>query len=165
MNASVIDAFEFCRLKERREGNFVVTNMHRLAEDTLDKSGTIHWSLQGGSNCLEHPTLKLSVSGTVQLMCQRCLKPFSFDIDSESTLVLAEDEESVDAIDALVADDTVDVIAGSKSLNIAQLIEDEALLALPLSPKHSVCPDQAKKDISESERKTSPFAILKSVKK
>lgn len=165
MNVLVIDAFEFCRLKERREGDFAVADMHRLAKDTLDKSGTIHWAVQGGSNHLGHPTLTLSVSGAVQLMCQRCLQPFGFDIDSVSTLVLAEDEEGIDEIEALLADDTVDVIVGSRSQNVVELIEDEALLALPLSPRHEVCPDQARMGAAEGAQKVSPFAVLKGVKK
>ncbi len=164
MNAFVIDAFEFCRLKERRGGELSVADFARLSDETADKSGFISWSLHGGSNDMGYLQLTLSVSGTVKLMCQRCLTSFVFQIASESTLILAEDEASVDGIDALVDDDMVDVIVGSRTMNLLELVEDEVLLALPLSPKHDVCPDQGVHDTSQDKQKVSPFAVLKNIK-
>lgn len=165
MSAFVIDAFEFCRLKERLEGDVAVADLARLAEDTVDRSGLVHWSLQGESDSNGHPQLMLSVSGSVRLLCQRCLTPFAFGIASETALILAKDENSVDEIDALLADDTIDVIVGSRAMDIIALIEDEALLALPLSPRHDVCPDQSMVSEHQEAKKDSPFAILKNIKK
>ncbi len=164
MNAFVIDAFEFCRLQERREGESAVSELERLAQETANKSGSIRWSLQGGVDKFEYAQLTLSVSGTVQLMCQRCMTPFAFDIASVSRLVVARDEENADEIDEMLADDTIDVIVGSKLLNFVELIEDEALLAIPQSPKHEVCPDQVTLDALASVKKPSPFAVLKDLK-
>lgn len=164
MNAFLIDAFEYSRLKEHREGDIAVLNLARFSEDLADKSGSIHWSLQGGTDTIEHPQLKLSVFGEVRLMCQRCLHPFAFDIASESVLILAKDEARADEIDALLNDDAIDVIVGSKTLNVIELIEDEALLTIPLSPKHVVCPDQATLDVLKGAKKPSPFAMLKEIK-
>jgi uncharacterized protein len=166
MSAFVIDAFEFCRLKERREGETAVAELPRLAGESVDQFGSIRWSLQGGSDRLGHPQMNLSVSGSVQLMCQRCLAPIVFDIVSESVLVLADDEPSADAIEALLDDDAIEVIVGSRTFNFADLIEDEALLALPPSPKHEVCPDKLMPDTSgDAEKKVSPFAVLKNLKR
>ncbi len=84
-----------------------------------------------------------------------------FDIASESALILAKDEANADEIEAMLEDDSIDVIVGQKALEILALIEDEALLAIPLSAKHDVCPDQASLDAIMSTKKDSPFAILK----
>ncbi|MDB5763491.1 MAG: hypothetical protein JWQ21_2486 [Herminiimonas sp.] len=165
MNAFVIDGFEFCRLKERREGEIAVSDFARLVEELGNKSGTLQWSLQGGADKLDHPQLTLSVSGVVQLRCQRCLAPFAFTIASESILILAKDEASADEIDDLLADDTIDVIVGSRSLDVIGLIEDEALLALPISPKHATCLDQATADALNNTKADSPFSVLKNLKK
>ncbi len=164
MNAFVIDAFEFCQLKERREGEIAITDLPRLADESADNSGTVRWLLQGGKNQLGYSQLELSVTGMVNLMCQRCLTPFAFDIASESVLVLAPDERSADEIDALLADDSVEVIVGSHNFNIAQIVEDDALLAIPLSPKHRACPDQLMPEVAKEEDKVSPFAVLKNLK-
>lgn len=164
MNAFVIDAFEFCRLKERREGELAVADLPRLADEAVDQSGVVRWSLQGSSNRQGHPRLALSVSGTVRLMCQRCLTPFAFDVASESVLILAQDEGGADEIGALLADESVEVIVGSRHFDIAQIIEDDALLAIPLSPRHDTCPDQLVPEASKDAEKVSPFAVLKNLK-
>ncbi|WP_041742123.1 YceD family protein [Collimonas fungivorans] len=164
MSAFVIDAFEYARHKERREGDTLVADLSRLSAETADRSGALHWVLAGGADQLGHPQLTLTVSGSTKIMCQRCLTSFAFDIDSESVLVLAKDEESADAIDALLDNDEIDVIVGTKTLNIVELVEDEALLALPLSPKHPVCPDQSALEGLKSAKKESPFAMLKNLK-
>jgi uncharacterized protein len=161
----VIDAFEFCRVKERREGDIPVAALPRLAQESVDQSGSLHWSLEGGRNSQGHPQMILTVEGAVKLMCQRCLTPFDFPIDSGATLVLAQDEGSADEMDALFADENVEVIVGSREFDIAGLIEDDALLAIPLSPKHGTCPDQLAVPESAEVKKESPFAVLKNLKK
>ncbi len=164
MNAFVIDAFEFCRLKERREGEIAVADLTRLAGELVDKSSVLRWALQGGSNMHGHPQLLLSVSGVVRLMCQRCLTSVDFNVASDSTLILAADEDSADEIDALLADEVVEVIVGSRNFDMAQVIEDDVLLAMPLSPRHEVCPGQVTLEASKDE-KVSPFAVLKNLKR
>jgi len=164
MNAFVIDAFEFCRVKEHRDGELKVAELRRLAEESVDQSGIVRWALKGGSNKQGHPQLTLSVTGSVKLMCQRCLTPFDFAIASDSVLVLAPDEASADEIDALLADEDVEVIVGSRTFDILQLIEDEALLTIPLAPKHETCPDQLVQEPAKDVEKVSPFAVLKNLK-
>jgi uncharacterized protein len=44
MNAFVIDAFEFCRLKQQAQGEIPVAELGRLAQETVDRSGTIRWA-------------------------------------------------------------------------------------------------------------------------
>lgn len=165
MDDFVIDAFEFCRRKELRNGEFAVADLSRLAAETVDSSGVLQWSLQGGANQHGHSQLTLSVAGKVKLKCQRCLQALEQAIDSASILVLAQDEASADEMEGLLADEDVEVIVGSREFDLRQVIEDEALLALPLSPKHEVCPDQGAISALNEEKKDSPFSVLKNLKK
>ncbi len=163
MNAFVIDAFGFARQQESREGTIAIAEMARMLEDCADNSGEIHWQLRGDVHALDVPQLKLQVEGTVQLMCQRCLQPFAFAIDSHSSLMLAKNDEHADEIDAMLDDESLDVIVASQAFNIFELIEDEALLALPLSPRHETCPDTSVLD-SANVTKELPFAALTRLK-
>lgn len=165
MAASVIDAFEFCRRKERRNGEMPFSDLPRLASETVDPSGILRWSLEGGKNALGHPQLRLDVSGSIKLSCQRCLQPLDFSFTSQSVLILAQDEASADEIEAQLDDDSVEVIVGSSALELIALLEDEALLALPLSPKHEVCPTKGVLDAVKMPEKESPFSVLQSLKK
>lgn len=163
MSAFVIDAFEFCRNNGYRDGVTPVAEMTRLAADCADPSGEIRWSIQGGTTPQGYASLTLSVAGTVRLVCQRCLEPFSYDIDSSTMLVLGRDDEDADQIEEILDDESIDVIVGSNCCDIRDLLEDEALLALPQSPKHEVCPDTKLLDTLKSD-KVSPFAGLKNLK-
>ena len=163
MSAFVIDAFEFCRTNGHREGVTPVSEMTRLAADCANNSGEITWAIQGGSTPQGYPAMTLSVAGPVQLVCQRCLAPLDYHIDSSTQLVLGRDDEEADQFEEVLDDDSIDVIVGSHAADIRELLEDEALLALPQAPKHEVCPDTTVLDTLKSE-KVSPFAGLKNLK-
>lgn len=164
MNVQLIDAFEFCRTGATREGVTPVGQMERLVRDCATPDGELAWKAEGGTSRQGFPQLRLAVSGTVQLACQRCLAPFAYEIDSSTVLMLGEDDAKADEIEQVIDDETIDVIVGTRSMNLMDLIEDEALLALPQAPKHDVCPDTALLDSVRSEKK-SPFDALKALKK
>ena len=160
MNAFVIDTFEFGRKKERAEGELAVADFARLRDEVAFDTGTVQWALQGGMHASGHPQLQLAVKAEVKLMCQRCLTPFAFAIDSATVLVLAGSEEAADELEDQLADEGVDVIAGSKSMDVLELVEDEVLLSVPLSPKHQQCLDQRGPEAEQNVR-VSPFDVLK----
>jgi uncharacterized protein len=173
MQAFVIDAFAFCQNHEQREGSTKLAEFSRLVAECASAEAMINWSLHGGADQLGLPKLVLNVEAQVQLMCQRCLSPMAFDIDSRSELILAKNDEHADEIEAMLDDDEIDVVVGSKTFNVMDLIEDEILLAIPQSPKHAVCPDVllVSSEVSSAVSKTaveanssgkvSPFAVLK----
>jgi uncharacterized protein len=163
MDAFIIDAFDFCRQKQERSGEMALSDLPRLAAELTDTNGLLQWAVRGGVDAQGHPNLNLSVSGPVHLRCQRCLGPFEFDIDSESVLLFVEDEASAETLEAQLDDDSVDVVVGSRTMDMVALIEDEALLALPVSPRHEVCPDQSALDALKKDRLDSPFAVLKNL--
>jgi uncharacterized protein len=163
MNAFVIDAFEFCRINGSREGVTPVAEMTRLTKDCADTSGTISWKVEGSTSKMGFPQMTLSVKGTVQLVCQRCLTPYAFEMHSSTLLMLGKDDEQADEIEQMLDDESIDVIVGSRSMDLMDLVEDEALLALPHTPKHDVCPDSALLDKAKSA-KLSPFDALKGLK-
>jgi len=163
MNAFVIDAFEFSRTNGSREGSTPVAEMTRLASDCADNSGTINWKAAGSTSKQGYPELRLSVEGTVQLVCQRCLQPYANPIKSSTLLMLGKDDADADEIEEIIADESIDVIVGTRSMNLMDLLEDEALLALPHTPKHDVCPDASLLDKAKSD-KVSPFDALKGLK-
>jgi uncharacterized protein len=163
MSAFVIDAFEFSRSNGHREGVSPVAEMSRLNKDCADTTGQLAWAVDGASSMHGYPQLTLSVRGTVQLQCQRCMAPFAYEMDSETVLMLGKDDADADEIEETISDESIDVIVGSRTCDIRELIEDEALLALPQVPKHDVCPDSQVLDLMKAV-KPSPFAGLKDLK-
>ena len=163
MSALVIDAFEFGRSNGHRDGTMPVARMTRLSKDCADDSGELSWAIDGSTTIHGHAALTVAVAGTVQLVCQRCLNPYAFAFDASTVLVLGKDDDEADQIEEMLDDESIDVIVGSRSCDLGELIEDEALLALPQVPKHDVCPDTKLLDALNAE-KPSPFAGLKDIK-
>jgi uncharacterized protein len=69
----------------------------------------------------------------------------------------------------LDAESEEDVLASTRSLDLRQLAEDELLLALPLVPRHDVCPQPllpAMSDpLDEDAAPPNPFAALAALKR
>ncbi len=159
MNATTVDAFEFCRLGEERSGVTPVAAFGRLSGEVADASGELRWSFAGGRHPQGLPRIVMKVDGDVSLICQRCLSSFRHPVTSEAVLVLARDEAAADEVEELLDDDSIDVIVGSAAQDLLQLVEDEALLSLPLSPRHQTCPGGA--PALPEDKPESPFAVLK----
>jgi len=164
-----IDAFAFCRNGEQQSGKLRLAELARLRAECVSGEGEIDWELAGSTHASGFPALQLSIRASMHLMCQRCLTPFVFQIQSGSTILLATDEKIADEIDASLEEEEIEVVvvpaAAGKTFDIVALIEDEALLAIPLSPKHEVCPKDKlsaeKLDAFAKVKKESPFAALK----
>ena len=162
MSAQIVDSFEFCRSAEQASGSTPVAEFKRLCADLAEPSGELRWSFQGGKHADGAPQLLMEVAGEVRLVCQRCLAPYTQPLQSRSTLVLAADEAQADEVEARIDDDSIDVIVGSRSMDLLVLVEDEALLSLPLSPRHDVCPGVVQ--VNQDGKEESPFAVLKQLK-
>lgn len=162
MTAHIVDGFEFCRLGEQLSGSTPVAALERLAAEVADKSGEVRWSFAGGRHPKGFPQLRMVVDGEVSLVCQRCLSSYRQPLASETVLVLARSEADADETEEKLDDDSIDVIVGSTSLDLLQLVEDEVLLSLPLSPRHETCPGDAPK--LSTDKPESPFAVLRKLK-
>ena len=162
MSAKIVDSFEFCKQQQQSSGQVSVSEFARLSAELANSAGTLDWAIAGGRHAAGIPQLLLNVSGQIQLVCQRCLSPMAYPMVSASTLVLAKDEADADDIEARLDDESLDVIVGSTSQDLMVLVEDEALLALPLSPRHEQCPGDL--PASGAEKAESPFAVLKKLK-
>jgi uncharacterized protein len=152
----VIDGFEFASAGASREGDWPLGDFPRLRDLLASDDGEVHYSVAGVRDERGRPGLRVRVSGTLQLRCQRCLEPLPFAVQADETLVLAGSQAEIDAepLDAQAADR---VVAG-REMPVRDLIEDELILALPYAPRHEGCSARPSPD---AETKRSPFAGLR----
>jgi uncharacterized protein len=129
----VIDSLQFARAARELRGRVGLAQMTRLAGMQCSTEG-LDFHLWGGKASNGRHCLRVSVRGNVQLQCQRCLDPLPVAISLDVELQIAESLREIAA-----ADDDIDRVLASRSLDIGQLIEDEVILALPMSPRHETC--------------------------
>ena len=163
MNGKTKDLFEFCLASEEATGSIAIKDLNRLSAELVANEGELVWTMSGGRHAIGAPELKLHIEAQVQLICQRCLTPYVESLNTVSTLVLAKSEEQADELEERLDDDSIDVIVVSSEQDYWVLLEDEALLALPVSPRHATCPAGFKPEIVQ-EKGESPFAALKKLK-
>ncbi len=154
-----LDLFEFARQQQTASGDVALANLMRI--DTPDRNGGLAWRASGSTHG-RHGGLRLdlAIDGDVVLTCQRCLQPMTESLRLRPKFLIAGDEEAADRLDQ---DDEFDVVVGSPTFDLDQLIEDEVILALPIAPRHAVCPGDAKTPSSGAGR-PSPFAALAGLK-
>ncbi len=164
MSPHLIVPSEFCKTGESLEGSIPVAGLERLASVCADANGELAWKVEGSLDIHRKPKLLLKVSGGIRLVCQRCLDVMPYVLDTETAVVVAFSEPEADEIEsALDDDDRTEVVVSDGKVDVMGVVEDEALLALPLSPRHDVCPDKAAG--RWREKKDSPFAILGQLKR
>jgi uncharacterized protein len=125
--------------RERYAGHLSLAQLPRLLQAAAADEGELQVELQFGRDAAAAPQLAGRVQGGVPLHCQRCLRPFDWPLDLSLDLRLVDSEaEEARLMQACepyrVADDR---------LPLLELIEDEALLALPIAPRCPGCAQNA----------------------
>jgi DUF177 domain-containing protein len=153
----VIDGFEFATAGATQEGTLPLSSFPRLQDVLVSNAGEVAYALHGVRDGRGRPSLRLSVRGTLQLRCQRCLGPLAHPVDAEALLVLAASQAEIDAEPAAV--DAPDRVVAGKEMALRDLVEDELILELPYAPRHESC--AARVEGNAAARVSSPFAGLR----
>ncbi len=155
----VIDSLSFAREGRSLQGELPVSGLERLHDLLAEVAGVVCYRLHGRISRQGKPQLLLEVVGEVPLVCQRCLGQLGYPLSIVSTLELIADE--ADLTQDELEDDSRDFLVAQKELDVAALIEDEIILALPSAPRHDDC---ALPSGSSCGTKESPFAALNALK-
>jgi len=152
-----VDSLEFARGGKTLRGKFEIAALDRLHDRLSSTEGAVEYELTGYTDDKGKPGLHCRVRGALNLICQRCLQPMTWQVELDSDLVLvtgeaelAEDEDDPEAPDRLLA---------QKDMKVQELVEDELLLGLPMAPMHpeGQCRPAARRESGEA---ASPFAAL-----
>jgi uncharacterized protein len=125
-----LDALGLARSGAVVEREFPVADFARLRDRLADLTGTARVSA-AFREIGRWPVAEVGVEADVVLTCQRCLMPMQRRLASESQLVFA-DEGSAELPEGYEA-----VGGDPRALELAPLVEDELLLALPIIPQHA----------------------------
>jgi uncharacterized protein len=168
----VIDSEQFAVNGGELSARIMLCDMPRLAGDLMSTDGNVKVVLRGEQGDDGKLFLALSLDGVLQLRCQRCLRgvvfslsvvrrfalqPWSDDSESSSLSALIHAELTQDELE----DDSLELLPASRNLNVVTLVEDEAILSLPVVPRHGDCqmPDQR-----HDPEAASPFGALLALK-
>jgi uncharacterized protein len=131
--AGSIDGLRFARERGVVTGTLSLADLPRIAEFGCG-SAQVSFTVRGGESAQRRPCLEVSATGLLVLQCQRCLDPLEFAVDRSVELQLSTSEQEI-----ATAEDGVDRVLAHRSMDVAALVEDELILALPMVPMHERC--------------------------
>jgi len=99
------------------------------ADDQDDLKVRLGFQPSGG----RFPAIGLQVTGSLALVCQRCMQPVWWRVDIEASLIVVQDDAELDEM----ADPFDCIVAGQQGVAMVSIVEDEILASLPLSPMHA----------------------------
>jgi uncharacterized protein len=157
--APTIDSFELARSGRRVEGEVTVAQLPRLAEFVTTAQGGLRYKIAGLIDADGYSAADLHLEGQLQLICQRCNAPLDFELDRTARFRFVATEAELNALP--IENDEIEAIVGSRNMNVYDWIEDEAILSLPLVPRHGECcaPLKPEND-SGAITAPNPFAVL-----
>ena len=121
--------------------------LNEVPADAPDRDMVFTWQAEGSTqpelqdDGNEAPQPYVAARGArfgLDRMSALPVTPYSQHLDVDATYRIVATEEEADEFP--LDDDEVEVIVGSRQFDLVELIEEELLLALPLVPKHDVCP-------------------------
>ena len=138
-----IDARRVAAEGRELSGTIALSTWPRAADSVVDPSVEVDYRIIGGFDDHGRPQLRVAVTGSVEVTCQRCLQPMMLQIGEGiqngsgiagdgTNILLAADDEELEVWDSEVED--AEVVLADQPLDINELLEDEFLLSLPFSP-------------------------------
>ena len=158
-----IKLFNFAKKEVKLRGSYKINALPRIFEIARNAEDKIKVDLSFYLENNKTPCIKGIIDLKIFLDCQRCLEPFPLVLKVPFNLAFARHESQVDGIDSNYE---VYIIGEEEELDTIDLITDEILLSLPMSPSHdfdcSLKLDSNKKIVGEVHE--NPFNVLKNIK-
>jgi uncharacterized protein len=141
-----------------------MTELPRLAESVLDRAARVRYTIEGRIDAEGHPGALMRLSARLSLRCERCNEPVQFELERTVPFRFVADERELNALP--IEDDELEEVVGCTAMALLTWVEDEAILSLPLVPRHAHCavPGGDVDGESRAER-ASPFAVLEKLRR
>lgn len=154
------DVWKLARQRGSVVGDVALENLPRLAERLADTVGTLRYELRGGIDDRGRSAARLELDGSVRMRCDRCGALVDVPIREQAEFYFVTDEAELARLP--IEDVPEEPLLASHLFDLASLIEDQALLALPISPRHGDCEaptgtSAARESDGETQR---PFEVL-----
>ncbi len=183
LNPQGIDIGQFAQANATWAGRTLLSKLERLSLETCWLPGEntveigVDWRLSGSTRSLPGSAgakelwVSLQANAHLSQLCQRCLKPVATALSINRNYRFVSTEAQALELDAQT--DEFDVLVSSKRFDFLETLEDELLMALPMSPRHDACPDAAPAPETDPQAdpqatlpaKRNPFAALAQLKR
>lgn len=164
MSPDLPQHIEPARLADHQEsltGSLGLENMHRLQALVENPDARITFHLTFDRDDSGAVVISGDFSTDLVMRCQRCLEPLAVHLDKTIRIGWINSEAEAEVLPA----ELEPLLAEDDRIALAQLIEDEVLLGLPMAPLHEPGACAAADLLQElTPERENPFAVLKDLK-
>lgn len=158
-----VDASRMVQARRSFQGTLPLASLSRLRDSLAAVEGMADYDLEFGRDEFGIAYLALRVEAELPLTCQRTLEVYRQPVRLDQRLGLIENESD----EAALPPGYEPLLIVDGQLSLADVIEDELILALPVVPMKPGAPlewhDAADSDPAEEEP-VNPFAVLGKLK-
>ena len=147
------------------QGTLPLAAMPRLRDSLASREGAVAYELEFGKDDIGVALLHVRADATLPLTCQRSLEVFGLPVhvDAKLGLIVREEEESA------LPSGYEPLLTPDGHLNLADVIEDELILALPVVPLSPGAEEQPRvwgetNETQDDDTQPNPFGVLKKMK-
>lgn len=158
-----IKPVKLARQEGKLTGFMPLKQLSQLAADCVSDEGRVEADL---SLHMEQarPEIHGKARASVSLTCQRCLEPVIVDLEVDIALGFVQTELQM----AELPETLEPFMLEEEEIPLADLLEQELILALPIVAYHDACEQYPLKDdaavTGDSGEKPNPFAVLEQLK-
>jgi len=156
-----VDVLELARDGSSVEGEIEAAALVRLAALLAAPMGRIRYRLQGRIDDQGRSGVILRLDGRLGLHCDLCGAPLEWPLAESDGFFFVDSEEQLGAL-PITADGDEPLLA-SHRFDVQDLVEEQAILALPISPRHPAC--EARPPAEPQDAGSRPFAVLAALKR
>jgi uncharacterized protein len=131
------DVWALAQRRSTARGELAIGALPRLAAELVDAQGTLSFRLEGLIDERGRAAARFELDGVVRQRCDRCGEPVEVPIREAARFFFVADERELAGLP--IDDSAEEPLLGSQHFDVTELVEDQAILALPLSPRHERC--------------------------
>lgn len=165
-----IDVRKLSQQQGQVKGVIALSQLPRLKEFVGQQSVNVEAQLSFFRDEEGRQRVEGSITTKLVVACQRCLQPFAQPVQSSVNLVIVRSDEESRNLPAELDGWQID----DDQVELAHLLEDEILLAMPIVALHEECemaasiaaqPSSKMQTSSTDNSKVNPFSVLAELKK
>jgi len=158
-----VDVFELAREAGSVAGEVRSADLARLAPMLAQPDGLIRFRIEGRTDDQGRSAATLQLQGRLKLTCDRCGSELDWPLQAQAGFFFVPDEQTLNALPILADGD--EPLLGSRHFDLLDLVEEQTILSLPISPRHERCDGPAAAIRDDGDSDPHPFAQLASLKR
>ena len=157
-----INLFNFAKRELNLEGDYKISNLSRLSEIARNNNDRVEVDLSFHLENGKTPCVQGIINLQLVLDCQRCLDDLEVDLKVTFNIAFVRHESQADNLKDKYE---IYLVGDNEELETKDLITDEILLSIPMSPSHDFdCGLKIDKEDKVEEVSEHPFDVLKNIK-